>query len=226
MLVATNSLNLTNPTGFLVLDGVNGAGKSTMLKKILAYLDSKEQKAIGTFEPGATGLGKAIRSIVMEKRLEQISPLAEAFLFAADRNQHIEQLVSPELQRGNIVVSDRYYYSTLAFQGFGRGLPLPALKEINRIAINDLKPDLVFLFDLAPELGLARTKRRDSKEKDAFEEEELSFHTRLRDGFLEISKELPEPFVLIDASLPEDSVWEQILPALNNWLEQLLDYRK
>ena len=221
MRVSPDTFSPTTCTGFLVFDGVNGAGKSTQLNRLLDYLKSKGINASSTREPGGTTFGATVRSLIMNEKEEALTPLAETFLFAADRAHHVRSVIKPAIEEKRAIISDRYYYSTLAFQGYGRGLNLPELIQINEIAIANCKPDLVFLFDLDPQVGLERAASRNSAEHDSFEQEAIDFHTRLRDGFVDLSESLPEPFAVIDASLPEDEVWKNIKPFIDIWLAKL-----
>lgn len=206
-------------SGFIVLDGVNGAGKSTQLQNLLTFLTDKGIPCTTTREPGGTEFGTHIRSIILGSKPYPIHPLAESFLFAADRAQHVAEVIQPAIQSKTAIISDRYYYSTLAFQGYGRGLDLNELEIINQIAIAGTVPDLVFLFDLDPVIGLQRTRSRASAEHDSFEQEEIAFHMQLREGFLELSNRLPEPFVILDAAQSADAVWQQMLPFVTTWLD-------
>jgi len=201
--------------GFLVLDGVNGAGKSTLLKQISNFLIEQQSEVVETLQPGGTPIGKKIRSMVLGD--DPCTLLTELFLFAADRAEHVTQVIAPALQQGNIVLCDRYYYSTIAFQGYGRGMPLEQVTAVNRLAVQDMLPDLVVLLDLDPAEGLRRTKSRLDAGADSFEQEELSFHQRIRDGFLRVAEQCSEPVALIDASVTQDRVWDSVCPIIKAW---------
>lgn len=205
---------LTNSNGFIVLEGVNGAGKSTLVKKIAACLSEDKQDFFLTREPGSGEIGQVIRKILLDSKTT-LPQLSELFLFAADRSNHVEKIIKPELKKGNIVISDRYYYSTIAFQGYGRKINLDTVNTINEIATAGLKPDFVILLDLDPKTGLIRNHADKPEERDSFEEEDLAFHQRIRDGFLELARSLPEKFIIIDASQSADKVWEETKLALN-----------
>ncbi len=220
MLVKPSQIkSLKKPNGFIVIEGVNGAGKSSLLKKISKYLKSKKKQFLLTREPGSGALGKDLRELVLNNT-EKLPPLAELFLFAADRNYHVNKIILPALKKKKLVISDRYYYSTTAFQGYGRKIDLKSINVINQLAIEDLQPDLVLLLDLDPLIGLQRNRKSD-KERDSFEEEELSFHQKIRQGFLKQAKSLPEKFVLIDASQSADQVWKNTKKILDLYLHQL-----
>ena len=207
--------------GFLVIDGVNGAGKSTLLARLAAYLTEAAVPFVQTREPGATNLGKQIRPLLLANE-EKLSTLAELFLFAADRAEHVQKLILPALRERKLVLSDRYYYSTFAFQGFGREIDLELINSITSIAIAGVHPDLVLLLDLDPAEGLRRTKKRNSAngaaDVDNFEKEELAFHTRLRRGYLEVAKQSAEPMVLLDGSMTPEEVWNQAKQFVDPWI--------
>lgn len=214
MIVDWDKVKFDKPQGFFVLEGLNGSGKSTLSSFLCESIRANNRIACRTFEPGATELGKNIRQIVLGQTSEEksLTPLAELLLFTADRNLHVEKVIKPALVNNEIVICDRFFYSTLAFQGYGRGFPLDQIEMLTKLAIKDLRPDVVLLLDLPPELGLARTKGRspsDSSSQDSFESEELSFHTRLREGFLTIAAQRPEQFVILDATQSIETIKKQ-----------------
>jgi dTMP kinase len=165
-----------------------------------------------TREPGATVLGKSIRSLVLERKDEAPCERAELFLFAADRAQHVEKVIRPALAAGSWVISDRYFYSTTAFQGYGRQLDRAVIEQVNKLAVADTYPGLVLLLDLDPQTGLERARGRQAgaaeKIHDAFEAEALEFHRRIREGFLEIAAQSSQPFAILDASRSREAVFE------------------
>lgn len=210
--------------GFLVIDGVNGAGKSTLLTRLASYLTAAGFPFVQTREPGATALGQKLRPLLLAND-EKNSILAELFLFAADRAEHVQKLILPTLQKQQLVLSDRYYYSTYAFQGFGRQIDLELINSITNIAIAGVRPDLLLLLDLDPAEGLRRTKKRNSTsataDVDNFEREELAFHTRLRQGFLDIAQRCPEPVAILDGAQTPEMVWQQTKQLIDPWLAAL-----
>lgn len=216
-------LKFTTPSGFLVLEGVNGAGKGTQQAKISEYLSSRGVAVHLTREPGATALGLKLREILLSQNSEKLDPWSELFLFLADRAEHVSKVILPKLRSGTLVICDRYYYSTLAFQGYGRGLDLGELLDANLAAVRNVLPDLCILLDLEPKLGLQRSSQRTSAqgEHDSFESEELAFHTRLREGFLHLASNLGERFLVLDAAQSPDQIFDQIRPVLDLWLEAL-----
>lgn len=211
-------LKLTAPKGFLVLEGVNGAGKSTLAKRIAQHLKEKNIEALETYEPGATELGQKIREIILGKNRPNLSPLSELLLFSADRSEHVNSVIKPALSDGKKVICDRYIYSTLAFQGFGRGLSQNTIEALNVVASGGVVPDFVILLDLDPREGLKRTKSRNA-EHDSFEQEALDFQIRLREGFVSIAKSAKEPFVIIDGALPPEKVWQEAKKYIDCWIK-------
>lgn len=225
MLIDIEQISFKSPRGFIVLEGVNGAGKSSLQDKLENYAAARGAKVLKTFEPGATPAGKLLRKILLEAKQQPLHPMAEVFLFCADRSEHAAKVIAPALQQGQLVISDRYYYSTMAFQGYGRELDLKLLLNLNLTAIAGLLPDLVILLDLDPQEGLQRNSGKASLPQrgagDAFEQENLAFHRRLRQGFLEMAKSLPEPFLVIDAAQSAQTVFETAKQAVDRLLAHL-----
>lgn len=209
MLIEPESFSFENPKGFVVLEGVNGGGKSTLQKNIAKFLSEKKIPHVLTHEPGATAVGRSIRSLVLEHSQGKVSAMAELCLFGADRAEHIDKIIRPALTTKTFVISDRYLYSTIAFQGYGRGINMAAIESINQIATAGLLPDLVLLLDIDPLEGLQRTTARSAQGGDAFESENIAFHTKLREGFLKMAVEKKEAFFIIDAKQSEKKVSEQ-----------------
>jgi len=209
MRCTSKSLSFKNPRGFIVLEGVNGAGKSTLQSGLAEHLRKTGQKVLCTREPGGTTLGKELRGILQEGRVGRINERAELLLFAADRAEHVEQVIKPSLEKGELVICDRYFYSTTAFQGYGRGINTDLIQRINEAAIGGVLPDVVLLLDLDPAAGLARNKIPGSSKADTFEQESLEFHKRIREGFLAIADASPSPFVVIDASKDPQEVLKE-----------------
>lgn len=222
MLLKTSELNFPNPRGFVVLEGVNGAGKSTLQKKLAEALIKLGVDPICTREPGGTKLGLELRALLQEDRVGRLSEVAELLLFGADRAQHVDEIIRSAIHKKRFVISDRYFYSTVAFQGFGRGLNLDLVEQINKSAVRDCFPDLVLLLDLDPNEGLRRNTSLASNKllKDTFENENIAFHTRIRDGFLKIAQDSQTPFVLINASKEPESVFADSMAAIKKLLEQ------
>ena len=218
MIYTSDKIAFAKVRGFLVLDGVNGAGKSTLAKRIGQFLNEKKLSFLFTQEPGGSQLGSHIRKILLESD-ERLSPRSELLMFTADRAEHVDKVIRPALENKTIVISDRYYYSSEAFQGYGRGLALEPLRAINAFAIDNCLPDLTILLDLDPAEGLRRaSKRVATSGADKFENEELEFHTRLRQGFIEIADRVIEPFLVLDGSKSQEQIFAQLEPVLERWV--------
>jgi len=196
---------------FIVFEGIDGSGKTTQAKKLYHYLKEKNLKTVLTKEPGGTEEGKKIREILLNKDYS-IPPIAELLLYEADRSIHINNFVKPKLNNNFIVISDRYIYSTLAYQHFGRGIERRIIDFLNSITTGDLIPDIVFLFDIPVEESLRRLNRF---EKDRIEKESIDFHKKLREGFLKLAKENEEIFYLIDATKSIEDIFSDIKNILN-----------
>lgn len=179
---------------FITLEGVEGAGKSTLAKSLKKELESQGKEVVLTFEPGDCSIGKKIREILLK---EKLNSSAELFLFLADRAQHIEEVIKPALAQGKIVICDRFTHSTIAYQGDGRGLDKEQLNYLNKIAVQSTRPDLVLLIDLDPEIGLKRVIKR-GEELSSFDSEKLEFHRKVKESFLNQAKNEPEIFCIID----------------------------
>lgn len=219
MLVNLQELKFSDPRGFLVIEGVNGAGKGTLIDGIKKYFKDISLEAVFTREPGSGELGKSVRSILLGAG-EELNPLTELFLFSADRAEHVSKTIRPALDRNCPVISDRYFYSTNAFQGYGRGLNLDLLSELNQIATQGVLPDLVILLDIAPEIGLNRNKFG-QKAQDNFEKPDFEFHNRIRTGFLEQARNRTEQFLVIDANDTAENVFAQAKQAIDLWLKSI-----
>ena len=199
---------------FITFEGIEGAGKSTQAKRLAEYLKKENKKVKLTREPGGTKLGQEIRKILLTPTDENFPPIAELFLYEADRNIHIHNVIKPFKEKGYYVISDRFIDSTLAYQGYARGLDINLIKELNRLAIQNVIPNITFLIDIPVEEGLNRIKR--TRDMDRIEQEDIDFHKRLRDGFLKIAKDNPERIVVIDGMQNPDKIFEQILTVLKN----------
>ena len=220
MIITKDQINtLEKTTGFLALEGVNGAGKSTLLVEIEKFLKGNDSDFILTKEPGGSPtIGAEVRKLLLNNK-ESISELGELLLFAADRAEHVEQVIKPALAEQKIVLTDRYFYSTLAFQGYGRGLNLEHIATLNELAVQGIKPDLVILLDLDPEVGLSRNQSA-NKSRDSFEEETLEFHQKIRNGFLEVAKNSPDNFIIISAEQEQEQVKAEAIEIMNLYIDR------
>jgi dTMP kinase len=181
---------------FITFEGCEGCGKSTQARLLYNELCVRNIRAVLTHEPGGTPLGDRVRNILKVKRDYDISPLAELLLFNACRAQLTRDIILPALDKGASVICDRFTGSTLAYQGYGRGLNLETIASINKAATGGLQPDLIFLLDLQPQTGL---KRKRNTDEDRFEAEDIAFHRRVRDGYLELAARDPSRWIVLEA---------------------------
>src|ERR1043166_1296306 len=199
---------------FITFEGGDGTGKSTQLRSLADHLTERGKPYRLTREPGATSLGQFIRQILLEVGKQPINSSTELFLYLADRSQHIQEVVAPAIAQDKIVLCDRHTDSTLAYQGYGRGIDIDLLRRLNNMATCGIKPDLTFLLDCPVEIALSRTAARGVRSKtrreDRFEREELDVHEERRAGFLELARAEPDRFRIIDASTSIQEATEQI----------------
>ncbi len=200
---------------FIAFEGVEGAGKSTHLRLAAAALRARGFDVVETREPGGTGLGLEIRRLLMDTRADPPLPEAELFLYLADRAQHVAAVVLPALSAGKLVLSDRFSLSTLAYQGFGRGLDLAAVRQADALARRGVWPDLTLLLDCPVALGLERAGR-----DDRFHREALAFHERIRAGFLQLVQKSATPYAVIDSTQEPPAVQAAILQAIESCLKE------
>ena len=198
---------------FITFEGGEGCGKSTQVKRLKEALEREGVEVVLTREPGGTWLAEEIRRLIKDQTTEAPCDRSELLLFLAARAQLVKNVIRPALEAGKWVVSDRFSDSTVAYQGYGRGLPLEILKEMNAFACENLKPDLTFLLDVTPETSQARLHRRETATNTAADRIELAgdeFHRRLRKGFHEQAAAEPERILVVDANGTVDEVWETI----------------
>jgi dTMP kinase len=189
---------------FITFEGGDGTGKSTQVRLLTEWLAEQGRAVVSTREPGGTEVGTALRDIVLHHRGE-VDPRAEALLYAADRAQHIGTLVRPALERGDVVVQDRYIDSSVAYQGAGRVLDAAEIKRISLWATGDLIPDLTVLLDLPGDVARARLAKK-QKTFDRLENEHDDFHERVRAGFLQLAADEPHRFLVVDATQEIDQI--------------------
>lgn len=199
---------------FVSFEGGDGTGKSTQIRALESYLIRCGRSCVVTCEPGGTSLGKLIRQVLLEVGDHEIAPSTELFLYLADRAQHVSQVIRPAIESGQIVLCDRFTDSTVAYQGYGRGIDIKNLRQFNEIADDGVSPDLTFLLDCPVELGLVRTNQRRSVagelRQDRFEREKIEFHEKIRAGFLTMARAEPARFRVIDAAQPVEEVTRDI----------------
>ena len=200
---------------FITFEGCDGTGKSTQIKLLEGHLRALGRSCVVTREPGGTQLGRHIRRVLLEVGNQPIGSPTELFLYLADRAQHVQEIIMPALAQGKVVLCDRHTDSTVAYQGYGRGIDLELLRRLNKMASRNLKPDLTFLLDCPVRVGLNRTAERNSRasginSEDRFEKEKLEFHENVRQGFLALARAEPERISIVDASGTIEEVFEAI----------------
>ncbi len=214
MRVNQQTFSLNKKPAFIAFEGINGCGKTTLHRLVSEHMRNHGLAVSDTREPGGTELGLEIRKLLLDWRGEKKSALAELLLFAADRAEHVDKVITPALTDGRHVLCDRYIYSTITFQGHGRGINRTLLDQTNELATRGVVPDLVILLDLDPAEALKRIASRSGNGKDSFEDEELAFHARIRSGFLECAETLPEPFLVLDARATPHELFTQTCSVL------------
>ena len=199
---------------FITFEGIEGCGKTTQIGLLTSFLKSLHRPFLLTREPGGTGVGERIRQILLSSENVGIEPMAELYLYAAARVQHLRQVISPALREGKMVICDRFADATLAYQGYGRGVDLAWIEEIHARTMENVKPDLTFLLDLPVEEGLRRALKRmenHSVKEDRFEKEALDFHRRVREGYLILARNEPRRIIVLDGMKEEKTLHREIL---------------
>lgn len=221
---------MTLPGLLLTFEGGEGSGKSTQVRLLFQRLQTLGWPCLCTREPGGTPLGQSLRELLLHKTETRLDPLAELLLYAADRAQHITEVIHPALQSGHLVLCDRHTDSTLAYQGYGRGLDLSLIEQLNTMATQGIRPDITFWLKLSPDLGLARTQQRqstparssivspqpDPPQPDRMEQTALAFHNRIATGFAQLAQTDPDRIHAIEAEASPDCVAEQIWQTLTS----------
>ena len=190
---------------FITFEGADGCGKTTQLNLLAQYLKEQGQEVVITREPGGKGLGERVREILLNYDGD-VSPNCEAFLFLADRAQNIDLLVKPAMDASKVVLCDRHTDSTIAYQGYGRGVDLERAKMLNKIATSGLVPDLTYVFDIDVETSMSRV----GKNKDRMESAGVEFHEKVRNGYLEIAKEEPQRVIVINSKDSIENIFEHV----------------
>jgi dTMP kinase len=216
------------PARFVTFEGGEGVGKSTQVKRLLATLNKSSIQAIRTREPGGTPKAEAIRSFILQGRSEAWGAGAEAVLFAAARLDHVNQLIAPTLAGGKWVVSDRFHDSTRAYQGLTGGVDDKLIRGLEDLALNGHQPDLTLVLDMDPSEAFHRVSKRGvegalAQTGDRFEKEDLEWHGRLRESFLEIARKNPKRCIVVDASQDEDDLEAEIWDIVTARFPELLD---
>jgi dTMP kinase len=196
---------------FITFEGIDGSGKSTQLRLLANFLHSQGCEVLLTREPGGTPVGNRLRAALLDAH-EEVDPLAELLVFAADRAQHVRRVLRPALEDGRIVFSDRYADATAAYQGAGRGFSPELIAEIIQLATEGLKPDLTVLFDLTVDESNVRTRRRSSEKQrgDRLDAEAADFHTRVRDAYLRLADAEPGRIKVVETNRPVEETHERV----------------
>jgi dTMP kinase len=192
---------------FIAFEGGEGAGKTTQVQRLAKALEGLGYEVVVSFEPGATPIGARLRTVLLDRESGGLSPMSEALLYAADRGQHVGDVVRPALERGAIVITDRYIDSSIAYQSGGRQLPEVDVRRLSTLATGGLRPDLTVLLDISPDVGLARL----TGPADRLEAEAIEFHRRVRQTFLDLASQSRERYVRIDATLSADQIFAVVM---------------
>ena len=207
---------------FITFEGMEGCGKSTQAKRLVDHLEQLAIPVVLTLEPGGTRVGEAIRRILLDSRNENLSTLAELLLYAADRAQHMEEVINPALEQGKWVVCDRFADATTVYQGYARGQDMTLIHRLRKKTCSGCWPDITFLLNCPVDVGLKRAIRRNESlsqdGQERFEREKKAFHEAVKQGYLALAKKEKERFVVIDATQSEDEIEVQIFRHIKPFL--------
>lgn len=208
---------------FITFEGIEGCGKTTQVRRFVKRLKRGGIPLVTTLEPGGTRIGKKIRRILLDARNKDLSPLTELILYAADRAQHVEEVIRPALDEGKWVICDRFFDATVVYQGKARGQDMKLIRILNEKATQGIWPDITYLLDCPVDVGLGRALKRNEtqsqKGQDRFEREALVFHNAVREGYLDLARENQDRFVIIDATLPKNEVEGKIFQYIEPYLK-------
>ncbi len=199
---------------FITLEGPEGSGKTSAIKVVKQKLDELGYDIVMTREPGGTDISEQIRSVILNRSNTMMDPRTEALLYAASRRQHLVEKIWPSIKEGKIVICDRYLDSSLSYQGYARGLGVDEILKVNSYATEGTYPDLTLLFDVTPEVGLARINANSKREVNRLDLEKLSFHQKVREGYLKLAEQFKDRYVIIDASQTPEKVVEDTLKVI------------
>jgi dTMP kinase len=196
---------------FISFEGGEGAGKSTILELLTGYLKDKGYQVVFTREPGGIDIAEQIRGVILDRKNIAMDAKTEALLYAAARRQHLVEKVIPELEKGSIVICDRFIDSSLTYQGFARGLGIEEVFSINRFAIDGYMPDLTVYLDVRPEIGLARIQKDGEREVNRLDLESMEFHSKVREGYHKLLEQYPERIKMVNAENEIETVLQDVL---------------
>ncbi len=199
---------------FITFEGADGCGKTTQVELVKKYLEEKNIKSITTLEPGGCDIGVELRKILLHHK-GYVADMAELLMYLADRSQHVETVILKNIENNTVVLCDRYIDSTVAYQGYARGLDIENIEKLNSIATRDLLPDITFLLDVDTEVA----QQRVGKNKDRMEKEGIIFHQKVRNGYLELAKKNNKRIKIINANLSIEEVFSQIKEILDKYYE-------
>ena len=203
---------------FITLEGPEGSGKTSAIKIVRERLEKLGYQIVMTREPGGTPISEQIRNVILDKSNTAMDPRTEALLYAASRRQHLVEKIWPSLKEGKIVFCDRYLDSSLAYQGYARNLGVEDILKVNEYATEGTFPNITFLFDIDPQLGLDRINQNKDREVNRLDVEKLEFHQKVRNGYLELSKKFSDRYIVIDASKPLEEVADNVFNEIINRL--------
>lgn len=201
---------------FITMEGSDGSGKTTQIEELQGYLVNLGYEVMITREPGGTSISEKIRKIILDVNNETLSDMTEALLYAASRAQHVEEKIKPALETGKIVISDRFVDSSIAYQGYARGIGIDTVEEVNKYALQGVIPDITFFFDIEPEIAMKR--KVSQKSLDRLELEHISFHNKVYEGYKILLKRYPNRIKSIDARKTKEEIQEQIIKEIRNYL--------
>ena len=214
---------------FIVFEGLDGAGKSTLIKGLREFLENSQKTVIVTREPGGPPISEKVRKILLNPDHREMIPLSELLLYEAARAQHVKEVIEPILRKGGVVLCDRFSDATTAYQGFGRKLDLALIRRLNHLATQGRKPDVTFLLDCPSGLGLKRAVQRNQRQRktkeERFEREKIQFHRRVRSGYRWIAKKEPHRVKVIDTREGLDKTFERIRELVDDLMETKKKFR-
>jgi dTMP kinase len=207
---------------FITFEGIEGCGKTTQVNLLANYLEENNISCLKTLEPGGTAIGQDIRKILLDSKNTHLAPLTELILYAADRAQHVSEIIKPALDQGKWVICDRFFDATVAYQGFGRGMNMELIDFLNRQAAIDVSPDLTLLMDCPEDIGLKRALKRNKiqnlEDQGRFEKEKMEFHRKVRSGYLDLAEKYKDRFRIIDASRSIEEVKVDIFSLVDSYI--------